>query len=202
MCYSDKNTEVLKLNPTWAKQLKIAVLAAVFSLSMGSQTMGLAASNLELQTEYLQHRFFGKRYIDDYNVHVFQKAHEQGGVTIHRGLTITRAHGYTTEDDIRRDSNAVGLGPAMMLRWERPLSGKMYWDLEGSVSFLAYHKAFPAQGRPWGFMWRIGPRFTYKYTSHNSISLGYMMSHHSNGMKTKNPGHNAIGFSLGLNHTF
>lgn len=116
MCCSDKNTEVLKLNPTWAKQLKIAVLAAVFSLSMGSQTMGLAASNLELQTEYLQHRFFGKRYIDDYNVHVFQKAHEQGGVTIHRGLTITRAHGYTTEDDIRRDSNAVGLGPAMMLR--------------------------------------------------------------------------------------
>ena len=74
--------------------------------------------------------------------------------------------------------------------------------LGARLGALAYHKAFPAQGRPWGFMWRIGPRFTYKYTSHNSISLGYMMSHHSNGMKTKNPGHNAIGFSLGLNHTF
>ncbi|MBQ2555792.1 MAG: acyloxyacyl hydrolase [Thermoguttaceae bacterium] len=36
----------------------------------------------------------------------------------------------------------------------------------------------------------------------NSFSLGYMFSHSSNGMRTKNPGHNAFGFSIGFNHNF
>ena len=160
------------------------------------------ASNVEIQAEYLRHHQFGRRFIDDYNVHVFQKAHEHAGLTFHRGLTFTRAHGYTTDDDIRRKSNAVGLGPAVMIRWERPISGKLYGDLEFSGSFLIYNKSFPAQGRPWGFMWRVGPRLTWKYTKDNSISLGYMFSHSSNGMRTKNPGHHAFGFSLGFNHSF
>ena len=115
---------------------------------------------------------------------------------------MTRPHGYTTEDNIRRDSDAVGLGPACMIRWARPISGKLYGDLEFSGSFLIYSKAFPAQGRPWGFMWRIGPRLTWKYTKNNSFSLGYMFSHSSNGMKTKNPGHHSFGFSIGFNHNF
>jgi len=160
------------------------------------------ASNVEIQAEYLRHHQFDRRFIDDYNVHVFQKAHEHAGLTFHRGLTFTRAHGYTTDDDIRRKSNAVGLGPAVMIRWERPISGKLYGDLEFSGSFLIYNKSFPAQGRPWGFLWRIGPRLTWKYTKSNSISLGYMFSHSSNGMQTKNPGHNSFGFSLGFNHSF
>ena len=135
------------------------------------------ASNVEIQAEYLRHHQFGRRFF-------------------------TRAHGYTTDDDIRRKSNAVGLGPAVMIRWERPISGKLYGDLEFSGSFLIYNKSFPAQGRPWGFLWRIGPRLTWKYTKSNSISLGYMFSHSSNGMQTKNPGHNSFGFSLGFNHSF
>ena len=78
----------------------------------------------------------------------------------------------------------------------------LYGDLEFSGSFLIYSKAFPAQGRPWGFMWRIGPRLTWKYTKNNSFSLGYMFSHSSNGMRTKNPGHDSFGFSIGFNHNF
>lgn len=191
------------MNAEIIKQFKIGISFAVFFFAIGVQTLEAAsANNLEIQTEYLQHRMFDDRFINNYNVHLFQKAADHAGFTFHRGLTITRPHGYTTEDGIHRDSNAVGLGPAAMLRWERPLSGKMYWDLEGSASFLVYNKAFPAQGRPWGFMWRVGPRFTYKYTTHNSISLGYILSHSSNGLKTKNPGHHSIGFSLGFNHLF
>ena len=180
-----------------------AVLFSFLLITVLSPTACQAkAENAEFQVEFLKHRIYARRFIDNYNVHVFQKAHEHAGLTFHRGLTVTRAHGYTTEDGIRRNSNAVGLGPAVMIRWERPLSGKLYGDLEFSGSFLIYNKAFPAQGRPWGFMWRFGPRLTWKYTKDNSISLGYMFSHSSNGMRTKNPGHHAFGFSLGFNHSF
>ena len=175
------------------------LVAAVFSLQQSCYAM---AKNAEVQVEYLRHRIYARRFIDNYNIHVFQKAHEHAGFTFHRGITVTRPHGYTTEDNIRRDSNAAGLGPACMIRWERPISGKLYGDLEFSGSFLIYSKAFPAQGRPWGFMWRIGPRLTWKYTKKNSFSLGYMFSHSSNGMKTKNPGHHSFGVSVGFNHNF
>ena len=175
------------------------LVAVVFSLQQSCYAM---AKNAEVQVEYLRHRIYARRFIDNYNIHVFQKAHEHAGLTFHRGITFTRPQGYTTEDNIRRESDAVGLGPAGMIRWERPISGKLYGDLEFSGSFLIYSKAFPAQGRPWGFMWRLGPRLTWKYTKNNSFSLGYMFSHSSNGMRTKNPGHDSFGFSIGFNHNF
>ena len=175
------------------------LFAAVFSLP---QVCCAMAKNAEVQVEYLRHRIYARRFIDNYNIHVFQKAHEHAGLTFHRGITFTRPQGYTTEDNSRRDSDAVGLGPACMIRWERPISGKLYGDLEFSGSFLIYSKAVPAQGRPWGFMWRLGPRLTWKYTKNNSFSLGYMFSHSSNGMKTKNPGHHSFGVSIGFNHNF
>ena len=81
------------------------LFVAVFSLPQGCHAM---AKNAEIQVEYLRHRIFAKRFIDNYNIHVFQKAHEHAGLTFHRGITVTRPHGYTTEDNIRRDSNAVG----------------------------------------------------------------------------------------------
>ena len=108
----------------------------------------------------MRHHRFSDRYINDYTIHVFQKAHEHAGLTFHRGITLTRPYGYTTDDNIHRDSNAVGLGPACMIRWECPIRGKLYGALEVSGSFLIYSKAFPAQGRPWGYMWRAGPRLT------------------------------------------
>lgn len=186
---------------------RITLSAALFtglfltSLSAASHVSAMAG-NVEIQTEYLQHRAFSDRHIDDVNIHVFQKAHEQAGFTFHRGFTVTRAHGFTTEDAVYRKSNAWGIGPAVMVRYERPLSGKLTWDVEGSGSFLVYSKSFPAQGRPFGFMWRIGPRLNYHYTKDNSVSLGYIFSHSSNGMSTDNPGHNSVGFSLGFDHKF
>ena len=191
--------QIMKLKLSVCVSVLFLLFVTVFSLPQDCHAM---AKNAELQVEYLRHHVFSKRFIDNYNVHVFQKAHEHAGLTFHRGFTVTRAHGYTTEDDIRRSSNAVGLGPACMIRWERPISGKLYGDLELSGSFLIYNSEFPAQGRRWGFMWRVGPRLTWKYTKDNSFSLGYMFSHSSNGMRRKNPGHHAFGFSIGFNHNF
>lgn len=43
----------------------------------------------------------------------------------HYGLTFERALGYTTEDDIYRDAEAVGFGPSYMPRWTKHVSGKL-----------------------------------------------------------------------------
>ena len=129
------------------------LFAAVFSLPQGCYAM---AKNAEVQVEYLRHRIYARRFIDNYNIHVFQKAHEHAGLTFHRGITFTRPQGYTTEDNIRRDSDAVGLGPAGMIRWERPISGKLYGDLEFSGSFLIYKQSFSGTGASLGIY--VAPR--------------------------------------------
>lgn len=91
----------------------IFICRSCLPLPQGCHAM---AKNAEIQVEYLRHRIYTRRFIDNYNIHVFQKAHEHAGLTFHRGFTVTRAQGYTTEDNIRRDSDAVGLGPACMIR--------------------------------------------------------------------------------------
>ena len=146
----------------------------------------------------------GDRQVDNYNVHVLQKMHEHRALTFSRGLTFSRATGYTNRkyEGIFRDSNAVGFGPAGFLRWEQNISGKFYanWDVAGSL--LIYNRAHPAQGRAYGFMWRTGPSFTWKYDGEDSVTVGYYVSHVSNGMRAHNPGYDTMGFSLGVNHKF
>ncbi len=154
-------------------------------------------SGTEIQVEYLRHSMFKDREIDNYTIHCFRKFHQKGALSWHKGWTLTRATGYTTEDGIRRDSNAWGTGPALMVRWERPWRGKATVSLDGSGSALVYNRNFPAQGRPFGFYWRLLPQIHYHADRHNTISLGYTLMHASNGLRTRNPGHNGIGFVLG-----
>lgn len=59
------------------------LVAAVFSLPQSCYAM---AKNAEVQVEYLRHRIYARRFIDNYNIHVFQKAHEHAGLTFHREL--------------------------------------------------------------------------------------------------------------------
>ena len=75
-------------------------------------------------------------------------------------------------------------------------------SIDGTGSLLLYNHAHPADGRAYGFLWRIGPRLTYHYTSRDAVSLAYMFHHSSNGMKDHNPGYNGVGFSLGYEHRF
>ena len=158
----------------------------------------------EFQFEYLDARFFDNRNVDTYNIHVFQPAHNTGALTIYRGLTFSRALGYAMPDgyDHELDSQAVGLGPAILLRWKQKVSGKFSaaWDASGSLLF--YNRCHPGGGRPWGFMWRTGPRLIWDYSDRGSVNVGWSFSHCSNGMGSKNPGYNGVGFSLGLDFHF
>ncbi|MBQ8699142.1 MAG: acyloxyacyl hydrolase [Schwartzia sp.] len=195
----------------WRASLAIGVAVAVLGAGSAASAADTArkkaasekpSSNLEVQLEYLDARFFEKRDVNTYNVHFFQVASNHGALTIHRGLTVTRALGYTSEYGYPEDSNAVGIGPAIMLRWKQPVSGKLSaaWDASGSLMF--YNRAHPAHGRAYGFLWRTGPRLIWDYDDSNSVSVGWSFAHSSNGMGTHNPGYNGVGFSLGFNHKF
>ena len=129
-------------------------------------------------------------------------AKKLGALSLHYGLTFERATGYTTEDDIWRDAEAVGFGPSYMMRWTKHVSGKLDGSVDASGSLLAYNHAHPGNGRAYGFLWRIGPRLTYHYTDRDSLSLAYLFHHSSNGMGTHNPGYNGVGFSLGFTHWY
>lgn len=160
--------------------------------------------NWELQLEYLEGNLSGDRQVDNYNVHVLQKMHEHRALTFYRGFTFTRATGFTNPKwaGVFHDSRGVGIGPAAMLRWDKNISGKLYanWDIGGSLMF--YNKAHPYDGRAYGFLWRIGPSLTWKYRGEDSFTVGWYVSHFSNGLKKHNPGYNTMGVSLGINHKF
>ena len=160
--------------------------------------------NWEIQLEYLRGNLSSERNIDNYNVHVLQKMHQHRALSFYRGFTFTRATGDTNPKGlgIHYDGQGVGIGAAGMLRWDRHVSGKLYanWDFAGSLMF--YNKAHPYDGRAYGFLWRTGPSFTWKYRGDDSFTVGCYVSHFSNGMKKHNPGYNTWGVCLGLNHQF
>ncbi len=156
----------------------------------------------EIQMEYLEGRFYKARQIDRYNVHLFERIRNRGSVSLYRGLSVARMTGYNTEDGIWRDSEAWGIGPSLMIRWEKPMTGKLSGALEASGTLEVYHHAHPAGGRAFGFLWRVGPRLKYQFTEQEALSVGYIFHHSSNGFGSHNPGYNGIGFSLGYHRSF
>jgi hypothetical protein len=159
----------------------------------------------EIQLEYLLGNSFNQRHVNNYNVHFFEKVTDNGVISYWRGLTFTRAVGYTNpkkDGGVHHDSNGVGLGPAFMLRWDKKVSGKFHAGADFTGSFMFYNKAHPYDGRAYGFLWRLGPRLTWQFRAEDSVSVGYSISHFSNGMRKHNPGYNTLGFSVGYTHSF
>ena len=104
--------------------------------------------------------------------------------------------------DIELDSSAVGAGPAYMVRWTKPLGKKWEASFDATGAVLVYNKVHPAHTRNYGFMWRIGPRLTYNFNDRNAISIAYLGHHVSNGQRTKNPGYNGVGLSIGYRYSY
>jgi len=159
----------------------------------------------EIQLEYLEGKTFSQRHVNNYNAHFFEKVTDNGVMSYWRGLTFTRALGYTNprkDGGVHHDSQGVGLGAAFMVRWDKKVSGKLHGSLDFSGSFMLYNKAHPYDGRAYGFLWRLGPRLTWQFREDDSISLGYYFSHFSNGLRRHNPGYNTLGFSIGYTHSF
>ena len=158
----------------------------------------------EIQADYFQHRG-ERRYINLYNLHVFRQYKEMHGMSLHWGLTVTRPVGSWAEKDapdVRLDSGAVGVGPSYMVRWTKPLGKKWEVSLDLTGGLMVYNKVHPAHTRNYDFMWRIGPRLTYNFNDRNALSIAYLGHHVSNGQRTKNPGYNGVGISIGYRYTY
>ncbi|MBP2637001.1 MAG: Lipid 3-O-deacylase-related protein [Firmicutes bacterium] len=158
-----------------------------------------ANSEFELEWDYLNSSN-NDRELDTVSLHILKKISETKNKSIYRGITITRPLGNVTLENQTQsqDSSAVGIGPIYMFRTEKHYPGKLSaaFDISGGV--ILYDKPFPAGGRYYDFMWRLGPKFIYKINETSSINVGYMLMHVSNGFKTHNPGYDAHGLSLGF----
>ena len=135
----------------------------------------------EIQMDYLKQRG-ARRHIDLYNLHVFRQYKEMHGMSLHWGVTVSR--------------------PAYMVRWTKPLGKKWEASFDATGAVLVYNKVHPAHTRNYGFMWRIGPRLTYNFNDRNALSIAYLGHHVSNGQRTKNPGYNGVGLSIGYRYSY
>ena len=154
-------------------------------------------SKVEMEWDYLTPHGAGND-IDTVSLHILKKISQAINRSVYRGITITRPHGDITLEHQNRDSSAVGIGPIYMIRNEKCYSDKFSAALDMSGGVIVYDKVFPAGGRHYDFMWRIGPKFIYKINENSSVNVGYMLMHVSNGLKTHNPGYDAHGVSLGF----
>ena len=163
----------------------LLVAAAILpaGVAMAENNENDVRNTWEIQYDSMHPCIFNDRHISNDTIHIYQKMGQRGTISWYRGLTVTDNHGTLTDDDkVTRNSDAWGAGPS------------------GTLMF--YNKAFPAGGRAYGFMWRTGPRLTWKSGEKDSFSVGYTIMHCSNGMKSRNPGYNGNGFTVAWSHQF
>ena len=173
-------------------------------MHMGDASARTEKRSAEIQMDYL-HGHGERRYIDLYNVQVYRQYKEMHAMSLHWGVTVSRAVGSWAEKDrpdVRLDSSAVGVGPSYMVRWTKPMGKKWEASLDVTGALLVYNRVHPAHTRNYDFLWRIGPRLTYKFNDRSSLSVAYLGHHVSNGQRTKNPGYNGAGLSIGYRWSY
>jgi lipid A 3-O-deacylase len=156
----------------------------------------------ELEIDYLHPMNFKDRHIDTYSMHLFESIGNINHTDVYRGFTITRATGYLTKDNEEKDSEALGVGYTYLLRKKKNISKKVALAFDVSGGLVLYNQAFPATGRAYNFMWRVGPRVIYMPTARTPLSLGWTYMHVSNGMQAHNPGYNSGGVTIGFGGDF
>lgn len=153
-------------------------------------------SGLELDWDYM-HSHVKERDLTTISLHIFEKISARNNRSVYRGITVTRAYGDIFFEEKTRDSPAVGIGPVYMIRNEKQLSKKLSAAFDISGGFIIYDRSFPAGGRWYNFMWRIGPQFIYKISDNSAVHVGYKLMHVSNGLQSHNPGDDTHGVSFG-----
>ena len=156
----------------------------------------------EIEIEYLHPMNFKDRHMDTYSLHILESVGNIHHTDVYRGFTVTRALGSITNDNEERNSDALGIGYTYLLRKKKNISKKLALAVDVSGGLVFYDQAFPATGRAYNFMWRVGPRVIYMPTTRTSFSLGWTYMHVSNGMQTHNPGYNSGGVTIGLGWDF
>lgn len=181
--------------------LSYLLLAFLLLVLPGVSARQAEAAELELNWDYLTPHG-SDRDLNTVSLHVLEKIAEKGNRSVYRGLTITRAYGSIFFEQQKRDSPGTGIGPTFLIRNQKPLSDKWSAAFDMSGGFMIYDRSFPAGGRWYNFMWRVGPQFIYKINADTSVNLGYTLMHVSNGLQSRNPGYDAHGISFGVSGKF
>jgi lipid A 3-O-deacylase len=171
-----------------------------FKYKLGQKKVAKAPNEIEI--EYLHPMNFKDRHMDTYSTHIFESVGNINHTDLYRGFTVTRVLGSITNDNGERNSDALGIGYTYLLRKKENISKKVVLAFDVSGGLVLYDQAFPATGRAYNFMWRVGPRVIYMPTTRTSFSLGWTYMHVSNGMQSHNPGYNSGGITLGLGWDF
>jgi lipid A 3-O-deacylase len=164
------------------------------------QTVG---SKLEIEWDYLT-PIEKKREIDTLSLNILKEYANESQLSFYRGITITRPWGNIIDSGVILESSAFGIGPVYLMRYE-PLQWdhlSLSFDMSGGLIF--YKDDFPAGGRFYNFMWRIGPKFSYQIVNNYLLNIGFKLMHVSNGHLSgnKNPAYNAGGVSLSITRLF
>lgn len=179
----------------------VMAITVLLMLVPGMSFCYAADSKAEVDWDYLI-PFHEDRDLDTVSLHIMKKFSEVKGRSLYRGITVTRPYGDIFYENRLRESSAVGVGPTYMVRFERAHSAKFTTAFDISGGLILYDKTFPAGGKQYNFMWRVGPRFIYKIDDNSSVNVGYMAMHVSNGLQNDNPSYDAYGLSVGFTSKF
>jgi lipid A 3-O-deacylase len=174
--------------------------------SQGPEQSPVLSGEVETELEYLE-PIDKDRQIRTISFNILVPSHKKWkSFVFYKGLTITRSWGDVDRWGlIDPDSSAFGIGPFYLARkqWWQWQNWQLITDFSGG--FILYSDNFPAGGTTYNFMWRLGPRLTYKTGNKTSWNFGYTLMHVSNGKMefrdpSPNPGYNAGGFTISMNH--
>lgn len=185
---------------TLNKLSKACVFSSLLLVSSLATAQTSCVEGWDFQAEYLKHNKSDK-HVDNYNLHVYKHFWNNDYLSFYFGGTATIADGYIDKEE-KKDSDAFGIGPSIMGRLEFNPFGNFYTGLEVSGTMRFFTKAHPAGGRAYDFLWRVGPRFSYKLGNYTAFGLSLLYAHASNGMSSHNPGYEMKGVSLDLEYKF
>ena len=177
------------------------VLASAISLCSAAYAETSTVEGWDFQAEFLKHKKSAK-HVDNYNLHVYKHFWNNDYLSFYYGGTVTIADGYMRPDEAKEDSDAFGIGPSIMGRLEFNPFGNFYTGLECAGSMRFFTKAHPAGGRAYDFLWRVGPRVSYKFGNYSALGLSVLYAHASNGMSSHNPGYEMMGVNLDFEYHF
>ena len=182
-------------------------ITVIFSLLflLGNSFCLASDSKYELEFDYMTAVHYD-RDIDTVSLHILKKVSETSSQsrTFYRGVTLTRPWGDIIDHGKKKNSDSFGAGPIYMIRYQKKISEKFSGVLDISGGLILYTDKFPAGGEHYNFMWRIGPKFVYKFNENSSMNIGYMWMHVSNGLhgSNNNPSYDSNGVSLGIDVKF
>ena len=192
------------------KLLSLIILCTILLMGVSEKSYGLNRKNgsaqpLAAKSQWVREYDFmdsinHDRDISTVSMNLLKKTTNKNEWSFYKGITVTRPEGEIDYKGQIFESTAFGIGPVGLARYKLREFEKLaiHFDMSGALVF--YNEKFPAQGRHYNFMWRIGPKFIYQISKNSLVNIGYTIMHVSNGSLSgyHNPSYDSEGFSLCL----